>query len=144
VRVDYLLDTNVLMHIVNDERKLRKIDKMIDKVGLGGIFVSSITVYEVHAKLFKAKVGKVKLDALANALKSFKVVNFNAAAAIAAAKVRVDLENIGEPIGHPDQMLAGQAKAIKALLVTNNTKHFKQIHGLKIVDWTAYSKSQSS
>lgn len=125
------------MHFVNDAHRFRKIDKMIEKIGAEHLFVSSITVYEIQTKLIKAKVGKAKLDALADALALFKVVNFNAGAATAAAKVRAELENKGDGIGHPDQMLAGHAKYEKAIVVTNNTKHFKQVHGLKIEDWTA-------
>lgn len=137
MQVKYLLDTNVLMHFVNDAHRFRKIDKMIEKVGAEHLFVSSITVYdEIQTKLIKAKVGKAKLDALADALALFKVVNFNAGAATAAAKVRAALENIGGGIGHPDQMLAGHAKYEKAIVATNNTKHFKLVHGLKIEDWT--------
>jgi tRNA(fMet)-specific endonuclease VapC len=124
------------MHFVNDAHRFRKIDKMIEKVGVANLFVSSITVYEIQTKLVKAKVGKVKLNALAETLAIFKVINFNTGAAIAAAKVRAELENVGDGIGHPDQMIAGHAKYEKAILVTNNTRHFRLVHGLKIVDWT--------
>jgi tRNA(fMet)-specific endonuclease VapC len=125
------------MHFVNDAHRFRKIDKMIEKVGVANLFVSSITVYEIQTKLVKAKVGKAKLNALAETLAIFKVVNLSTGAAVAAAKVRAELENAGDWIGHLDQMLAGHAKHEKAILVTNNTKHFKLVYGLKIEDWAA-------
>jgi len=34
-------------------------------------------------------------------------------------------------------LLAGHAKHEKAVLATNNTRHFKLVHCLKIEDWIA-------
>jgi len=132
----YFLDANVLMHFVNDDRKMTKILKHIERVGIENIFISTITLYELHAKLIKAKVSPANVKALSAAIGIFAVKNFNSGAAIAAAKVRVELEGAGRSSGHPDQMLAGHAKFEKAVLVTNNTKDYTGVHGLKIVDWT--------
>ena len=133
----YMLDTNVLMHFANDERKRSRIEKHLDRIGRENTFVSSITIHEVHAKLIKAKVSKRNIDALYAFLNVFTVRNFNTGAAVESAKVRVALENASDPIGDRDMLLAGHAKYEKAALVTNNTKHFKLVHGLKIEDWTA-------
>lgn len=135
--MNYLLDANVLMHIANDEKKAGRIWRRINEVGGENIFISTVTLYELHTKLIKAKVSPANVKALAEIIGAFKVKNFNSGAAIAAAKVRAQLEELGKPSGHQDQMLAGQAKFEKAILVTNNTKDFKNIHGLKIEDWLA-------
>lgn len=132
----YFLDTNVLMHFANDEARALKISKKLNAVGRESVYVSSVTLYELHTKLIKNKVSARNVAALAAVLAEFSVRNFNTAAALAAAKVRAQLENAGDGIGHPDQILAGHAKAEKAVLVTNNTKHFSLVHGLKIEDWT--------
>jgi len=58
-------------------------------------------------------------------------------ALIESAKVRAVLENVGGGIGEMDMLLAGHARFERATLVTNNTKHFKLVHGLKIEDWIA-------
>ena len=131
----HFLDANVLIHYANDERKRNKIDKHLARIGTENVKVSSITLYELHTKLIKAKVSKPNVDRLAAIVKGFGVRNFNTAASIAAAKVRVQLESAGKPIDDPDQMLAGHAKAEKAVLVTNNTQHLGRVHGLKIEDW---------
>ena len=133
----YMLDTNVLMHFANDERKRYKIDKQLDRIGRENTFISSITIHEVHTKLIKAKVSKRNIDALYALLNIFTVRNFNTGAAIESAKVRALLEKIGDGIGEMDMLLAGHAKFERATLVTNNTKHFKLVHGLKIEDWIA-------
>lgn len=131
----YMLDTNVLIHFANDDNKSHKINKHLDLISKENIFVSSITIHEVHTKLIKAKVSPKNVAALAAIIAQFNVRNFNTAAAIASAKVRVALEAKGLPIGDCDMLLAGHAKHEKAVLVTNNTKHFKLVHGLKIEDW---------
>lgn len=132
----YFLDANVLMHFANDKRKSQIILNHIARIGHENIFISAVTLYEVNTKLIKSKVSQANIDRLDAIAESFSVRNFNTAAALAAAKVRAQLESTGDGIGHPDQMLAGHAKAEKAVLVTNNTKHFSQVHGLKIEDWT--------
>jgi tRNA(fMet)-specific endonuclease VapC len=131
----YMLDTNVLMHFANDKWKRGKIEKHLDRIGRENTFISSITIHEVHTKLIKAKVSKRNIDALYEFLNVFAVRNFNTGAAIESAKIRAALENSGDPIGDRDMLLAGHAKYEKATLVTNNTKHFKLVYGLKIEDW---------
>lgn len=133
----YMLDANVLMHFVNDERKSYKIRKHLGRIDKKHIFVSSITIHEVHTKLIKAKVSAKNVASLAAIIAQFEVKNFNTASAIESARVRAALESKGDPIGACDMLLAGHAKHEKAILVTNNTKHFKLVHGLKIEDWLA-------
>lgn len=132
-----MLDTNVLMHFANDERKSRKINKHLDRIGRENALVSSITIHEVHTKLIKAKVSKKNVDALAAILAQFTVRNFNSGAAIESAKVRAALENKGVGIGDRDMLLAGHARSEKAILVTNNMGEFSRVHGLKVEDWIA-------
>lgn len=133
----YFLDTNVLMHYANDQRRQEKIDKHIARVGAENCKVSSITLYELHTKLLKAKVSKPNVDRLDAIVRGFGVRNFNSAAALSAAKVRTVLEARGLPIGTCDMQLAGHAKAEKSVVVTNNTQHLDLVHGLKLEDWTA-------
>lgn len=56
-------------------------------------------------------------------------------AAILAARVHQGLKAKGITIGVADELLAGQALALGATLVTNNTKHFDRIPGLKLENW---------
>ena len=50
-------------------------------------------------------------------------------------RVRSDLERIGQPIGALDTMIAAHAMSIDAVLVTNNTKEFSRVHGLRLENW---------
>jgi tRNA(fMet)-specific endonuclease VapC len=131
----YFLDSNVLIHLSNDARKAAKINRHIDRVGVENILVSTITIYELHTKLIKAKVSPANVKKLSDAIDIFDIKNFNSGAARSASKVRAELEAVGKSVGDCDQMLAGHAKFEKAVVVTNNTKDFINVHGLKIEDW---------
>ncbi len=51
-------------------------------------------------------------------------------------RVRSGLEQIGQPIGALDTMIAAHALSIDAILVTNNTREFSRVHGLRLENWT--------
>ena len=51
------------------------------------------------------------------------------------SKIKKELEKKGKIIGPMDLLLAAQAKSKKLILVTNNTKEFERVEGLKIENW---------
>ena len=61
---------------------------------------------------------------------------FDAPAAAEAACIRVELEARGVAIGPLDLMIAATALSLGATLVTNNTREFSRIEGLRLEDWT--------
>ncbi len=50
--------------------------------------------------------------------------------------IRAELAKIGKPIGPYDQMIAGHARSLGLIVVTNNLKEFERVPGLRIEDWT--------
>ena len=50
-------------------------------------------------------------------------------------KIRAYLEKQGTPIGPLDTMIAGHAKSLDYVLVTNNTKGFSRVQDLKLENW---------
>ena len=50
--------------------------------------------------------------------------------------IRSDLERKGTPIGVNDLHIAGHARSRGLMVVTNNTKEFTRVEGLRITDWT--------
>lgn len=51
------------------------------------------------------------------------------------AELRADLEKKGRPIGPNDLILAATVLAHGGTLVTHNTKEFRRVKKLKVVDW---------
>ena len=52
-----------------------------------------------------------------------------------SATIRASLEKKGTPIGPYDVMIAGTVLNKQGILVTNNTKEFRRVPKLKIIDW---------
>ena len=49
--------------------------------------------------------------------------------------IRDRLESLGKPIGAMDLLIAAHALSLGAALVTNNTKEFERVEGLKLENW---------
>jgi tRNA(fMet)-specific endonuclease VapC len=52
-----------------------------------------------------------------------------------AARIRVELERAGQPIGPLDVLIAATSLAANATLVTRNVSEFGRIPKLKIANW---------
>ena len=64
-----------------------------------------------------------------------EVVAFDATAAAVFGKLSAGLESRGKPIGTLDTLIAAHAMALNIILVTNNTRHFGRVAGLKTLSW---------
>ncbi len=52
------------------------------------------------------------------------------------AKEKARLKRIGQPVDNFDLLIGATAIHHNLVLVTNNTKHFQRLHGIKLEDWT--------
>jgi tRNA(fMet)-specific endonuclease VapC len=99
------------------------------------MFVSSITVAELHFGVcHSAKVEQNRL-ALTEFLTSFSIIDFETNAAEWYGQLREQLNRKGQPIGPYDLLIAAQALTNNLILVTNNQKEFQRIEQLKLDDW---------
>jgi tRNA(fMet)-specific endonuclease VapC len=64
-----------------------------------------------------------------------EILPWNSEAAKRYAQLLADLEKKGEPMGNLDMMIAAQALASEAMLVTHD-RVFRRVRGLKSADWT--------
>ena len=63
------------------------------------------------------------------------VLPLDDSAAVHAGQVRAELAKQGMPIGPYDQLIAGHARSIGLVLVTNNEKEFSRVSGLRLENW---------
>jgi tRNA(fMet)-specific endonuclease VapC len=63
------------------------------------------------------------------------VLHFDNAAASHSGQIRAELKSKGTPIGPYDVLIAGHARSLGLVLVTNNTREFERVDGLRIEDW---------
>ena len=91
---------------------------------------------QLHAELLygveRSSSKRINRPIIDDFVRHLDVIEWNNAAAEQYGKIRADLEARDEPIGVMDMMIAAHAKSIKAVLVTNNQKHFARIKGLKV------------
>lgn len=129
----YMLDTNICAYIIRNKpeyikEKLQIIEKNHE------IALSSIVVSEL---LYGAKKKKsIKLSKIVNSfIDNFIIYDFDRIAANEYAVIRNTLEKQGNIIGSNDLFIAAHAKSLNAVLVTNNTKEFERVSGLKTENW---------
>ena len=63
------------------------------------------------------------------------ILPFDEAVIWAYGELRAELERRGTPIGSLDTMIAAHAIRQQALLVTNNTREFARVPGLRLENW---------
>jgi len=129
----YILDTNICSFIIKNKPII--VTKRLKEVSDGNrIVLSSIVVSELMYGAYKKGSDKL-IDLVSKFIGFFEVVNFDVNAAIEYGKIKTNLEKKGVVIGAYDLQIAAHAKSIEAILVTNNTREFKRVEGLKIEDW---------
>jgi tRNA(fMet)-specific endonuclease VapC len=98
------------------------------------ICVSSITLAELRFGA-DAKVSRTLHRLIDAFVRPVEVLPFDATAADKFGLVAAALAKRGEPIGTFDTLIAAHALACGTILVTNNTKHFQRVAGLKLANW---------
>ena len=99
------------------------------------IAISIITLYELGAGIEKSTNPGKRKKQLNKLVSRISVIPFAEKQSDFSAKIRVQLESKGEPIGPLDTLIAGTALSLNFVLITHNTKEFERVEGLKIEDW---------
>jgi tRNA(fMet)-specific endonuclease VapC len=128
-----LLDTNTLIYYLKGRES---VVTKLENASPNEIAIPSIVVYEVEFGTLKHG-SPHRRAVIAELLANIDQVPFDGEAALESARIRIDLEARGMTIGPMDLVIAGTAVSRGAVLVTNNTKEFSRIKGLRLADWTA-------
>ena len=130
----YMLDTNICIYAI--KHKPEQVFMRLQEHDPIDICISSVTYAEMVHGVEKSKAIEKNRVALALLLANIEIMNFDSLAAESYGKIRADLEKAGTPIGPLDMMIAGHAMALGYTVVTNNTKGFERVKGLKLENWT--------
>ena len=127
-----LLDSNTVIHYLQGR------DLVVSRMRSASpreLMLPSVVAYELNYGTFKN--GSPRRKAVMEGLLAALVqAPFDGAAAVEAARIRVELEERGLTIGPLDLMIAAIAVSIGAILVTNNTREFSRVKGLRLEDWS--------
>ena len=130
--MNYLLDTNICIYIIN-EQPAQVLQRLI-RAGRESLVISTITVAELAFGVANSTRADSRLK-LENFLSKFPLLDWDQSAAWVYGNVRKTLEAKGQRIGERDLLLACQALSLDITMVTNNTREFERIEGLKLENW---------
>ena len=130
---EYLLDTKICIYLI--KQCPPEVFKRFQQIQLQQLHIPTITVFELYYGIQKNNSHKRNLSALENFIAPLTVVDFNLEAAKKAALIRDSLQKKGTPIGPYDIQIAAIALALDMVLLTNNTREFERIKGLKLENW---------
>lgn len=128
----YVLDTNTLIYFFRGQGKVAE---RLLATPPAEVAIPAVSVYELEVGIAKSTQPTKRRRQFDELLETITVLPFDRAAAAAAAGVRFVLEKAGRPIGPLDTLIAGTALAHRAILVTHNTREFKRVSKLELVDW---------
>jgi tRNA(fMet)-specific endonuclease VapC len=96
--------------------------------------ISAITLAELDFGAEAKRSRKIR-RAIRSFTKDVAAVPFDAVSAERFAVVAAALSTRGQPVGLYDTLVAAQALALGATIVTNNTRHFSRVPGLAVENW---------
>ena len=134
----YALDTNTISFLLRPTRNPEVVQEFEKILAQGQEYViPPICHYEVNWHLFRKNAtaqlrifNEIYSDSMAK-------LSMSEAEFFKAAEIRADLEAKGLPIGNNDAdvFIAAHCIVNDYTLVTDNTKDFERIAGLKLVNW---------
>lgn len=129
----YMLDTNICIYII--KKMPPAVLQRFTEHEASEVCISSVTYAEMMHGVEKSQAKERNRLALLLFMSPLTVLDFDVAAAEAYGKLRADLEQRGTPIGPMDMLVAGHAMSQGLTLVTNNTREFSRVSGLRLENW---------
>ncbi len=128
----FMLDTNIVIYTIkNRPEQARRAFSQRE----GQMCISSVTWGELVYGAERSSQPERNLADIEGLAARLEVVSFDDQAATHFGQLRAELYSIGRPIGTYDMMIAGHARALGLILVTNNTKEFERVPGLRLENW---------
>ena len=127
----YLLDTNIWIHLSKGQYG---IDENIRRIGIGNCYISEISLLELlyGAECSDRKESAMKwIDALE---RNVKVLPISKSLRQFCSR-KASLRREGRLIDDFDLLIAATAMVYDCILVTENTRHFNRIEGLRTDNW---------
>ncbi len=133
-----LIDTNVLVEVLRNKDKGRRIAETYLSKRAERPLISMISVGEVLAIARRQVYGEAKITKLNKLLSELVIVKTSRPVAEYYARLQSTLQKLGTPIGENDTWIAATAAATKSVLLTGDRDFEKIPQGLirlEIVKW---------
>jgi tRNA(fMet)-specific endonuclease VapC len=127
------LDTNIISYYFNADIKIK--EKILEIIDSGeDICTTIINVYEI-LKGFRWKNNQIKENQFKEFLEDVTVFTIDDEVIHIASNIYSNLRRIGKTIGDADILIAAIVIRNNGILVSNNTKHYKDIEQLTLTNW---------
>lgn len=128
----YMLDTNIcIFTLKNRPQEVREAFNRHH----GQLCISTITLMELFYGAEKSAAPERNLSVVEGFAARLEVLSYDNLAAAQSGQLRAELAKAGTPVGPYDQMIAGHARSLGLILVSNNLREFQRVPGLRVEDW---------
>jgi tRNA(fMet)-specific endonuclease VapC len=129
-----LLDSNTISYYFRGDPQVVPRLQALSPADIG---VPALVEYELRYGLMRlpAEAAHPRLAALTALLRPLQILPFDSECAAQAARIRVELEAAGTPIGPHDTLIAATALRHQATLITRNGREFSRVTGLQWLNW---------
>lgn len=128
----YLLDTNIVIYVIKN-RPLSVL-KTFNR-NQGRMAISSITLAELAHGVEKSSNPARNMSVVEDFVSRLEVLPYDERAAWHYGLIRTALERQGTPIGVNDNHIAGHARSLGLVVVTNNLREFERVPGISVENW---------
>lgn len=130
--IKYLLDTDTCIYTI--KRRPAHLKRLFN-AHIGQLAISSVTWGELICGAEKSSRVEGNLELLKGFGARLEILPFGEAEARQFGQVKAELELNGASIGPYDMMIAGHARALGLIVVTNNTREFQCVPGIRVENW---------
>jgi tRNA(fMet)-specific endonuclease VapC len=129
----YLLDTNIWSALIR--RSNAGLIKRFEALERGRVVLSPIVLGELQVGYYKGDRTPKRLAVIDTIRSHAELLTITSRVSDTYAQLRAQLEAAGTPIGPNDTWIAAEALHHKLVLVTNNTREFERVPGLRVENW---------
>jgi tRNA(fMet)-specific endonuclease VapC len=127
-----MLDTNVCVHLMRTSGS-----PILDRLDAheGEICMSTVTWHELSHGAEKARQPARERALMERVAAGLTILDFDTRAADHSGEIHARLAKLGQIIGSYDMLIAGHARSMGLIVVTNNLREFSRVEGLRCEDW---------
>ncbi len=128
----YMLDTNLCIHV------MRRPDSPVAakfKANSGALCISTVTLHELLHGVERSARPDYQRTLTENLVSRLAVLEFDDNAAHHSGNIHATLAKVGQLIGSYDMLIAGHARSLGLIVITNNLGEFTRVDGLRCEDW---------
>jgi len=133
----YLLDTDTIIFALKGNATVQR---NLRDHAREPLRISAITLMELYYGAHKSQKVASNLGKVRSLEAALEVIPVSQDMAEVFGVLKAGLEKAGSRLDDFDLIIASCALSHNLILVTNNVKHFEKIEGLKLANWTAYTK----